>query len=749
MKTYIELPTLEYRDEITAAVDGHQVVILTAETGAGKSTQVPQYLAEHGYDRAVVTQPRILAARNLCKRVREEWSGRNNEDASQVIGYRTAHERDDSGLAKILYCTDGLQMVRELTGSGVRQKQILILDEVHEWNENMEVLVAWAKKRCTEDPGFKVLVMSATIETESLAEYYGTSAVINMPGRYFPVTKRLGTDVIHELSIQLDQKTMRNVLTFLPGKSEIQNTMEAIAEKAAEAGVPIIPLHSQLELEDQQKAFHAHPRGKIILATNIAQTSVTIDDIDMVIDSGLERRSEVRSGVEGLFVAQISQADSLQRAGRAGRTKPGEYVLAPYDDMPCLAFEDRPPYPTPEILRKHIDRLVLRLASIGMDIEELDFYHDPSKGAIRRAKRTLVSLGALTRDGQVTGIGRAMERFPVESSYGRMLVEVQSANEAVRSKLATMIAIQEVGGVVRSSVSGISWRSLTSEERSDFFAQYDVFVAALELSDDDRESMGIITKQIDKAAEVRERLHRDLGLSRQDSSGVSAAERVILVRAIVAGQLHNIWQLNERRQAEHIQTGDKRSLSKTTVVGRAKLFVGVPFDLEVPMRGGELETLHLVQNITEVSTSLLVELMPQSIQQHPSVIYYDSKIGSLAMRERLQIGKKILLGSSQPVTDRSPRNQELFVKEYAKWAHSEIERSRHYPPFRHRRLPRISLHQIERLAKRYRGVTSLSQLSADQKEGLLGLARLDTYISDRDARPRSRYDRLKRGNRKR
>src|SRR5690606_698648 len=118
--------------------------------------------------------------------------------------------------------------------------------------------------------------------------------------------------------------------------------------------------------------------GKIILATNIAQTSITIDDIDVVLDSGLERRSEVRSGVEGLFIGQISQADSLQRAGRAGRTKPGEYVLAQFDTMPCLKFEEREPYPTPEILRKHIDRLTLRLANVGIDIEELDFYHDPS-----------------------------------------------------------------------------------------------------------------------------------------------------------------------------------------------------------------------------------------------------------------------------------------------------------------------------------------------------------------------------------
>ncbi|MFZ1301099.1 MAG: helicase-related protein, partial [Candidatus Microsaccharimonas sp.] len=346
--TFNELPVRDYFQQIIDAVDNNQVTIITAETGAGKSTQIPQYLAEHGYNRVVVTQPRILAARNLTHRVREEWALRNTEDASEVIGYRTAHERDDSGDTKILYCTDGLQLVREITGMGIKEKQVLVLDEVHEWNENMEVLVAWAKKRCEEDPRFKVVVMSATIETDLLATYFGTSAIIDIPGRYFEVTKRRGTDVLSELFAQIEHRG-KNVLTFLPGKAEIQNVAEALEKKAAAAGVAVIPLHSQLEAEEQQKAFANYPKGKIILATNIAQTSVTIDDIDVVIDSGLERQSEVRSGVEGLFIAQISQADCLQRAGRAGRTRPGEYILAQYDTMPCMKFEDRPAYAIPEI----------------------------------------------------------------------------------------------------------------------------------------------------------------------------------------------------------------------------------------------------------------------------------------------------------------------------------------------------------------------------------------------------------------
>ena len=244
IKIFNQLPTLDFRNKICKAVDENQVVIITAETGAGKSTQVPQYLAEHGYTRVIVTQPRILAARNLARRVREEWAERNLEDSSEVIGYRTAHERDDSGRTQILYCTDGLQLVRELTGSGTTTRQVLVLDEVHEWNENMEVLVAWAKRRAEEEPTFKVVVMSATLDEQALADYFQTDAVIKVPGRHFEVTKRRGSDIIDELMKQLE-RPQHNILTFLPGKAEIQDVSDAIAKKADEAGVPIIPLHSR------------------------------------------------------------------------------------------------------------------------------------------------------------------------------------------------------------------------------------------------------------------------------------------------------------------------------------------------------------------------------------------------------------------------------------------------------------------------------------------------------------------------
>lgn len=726
-----DLPVSEYVSAITNSVDNNQVTIITAETGAGKSTQVPQYLASHGYKKVIVTQPRILAARNLSKRVREEWALRTHGDSEPVIGYRTAHERNDSPSTQILYCTDGLQLVREITGAGISLRQVLILDEVHEWNENMEVLIAWAKKRCAEEPNFKVVIMSATIDTAPLADYFGTTSVITVPGRSYPVTRRRGSDVISEL-IDKIQSSVSNTLVFLPGKAEIQEVTHAIAKKAAGAGIPIIPLHSQLEAAAQQQAFASHPQGKIILSTNIAQTSVTIDDIDVVIDSGLERRSEVRSGVEGLFIAQISQADCLQRAGRAGRTKEGEYILAQYDNLPCVEFEDRDAYGTPEILRKHIDRLTLRLANVGIDIEQLDFYHDPSKKAIQQAKRTLVALGALRTNGSITDIGRMMEKYPVDSSYGRMLVESRSYSSEVQSKLAAIIALQEVGGIVKGGTRYTGWHAYTKQKKSDLLAEYDVYRSLTTIVLAEYEELGIITKNVTKAREVMQRLSQDLqGFELDDTmlSEITPSEEQELLRCIVSGQIDQLWSIDEQGNATHLLSNTVRELSSSTVVHASSLVTGTPFDLDVPTRDGNLQTLHLVQAITRVNTDWLLELAPELFSNQRGKMVFDPQLGGLAIRQRIRAGKKIFEGASIPVTQNTKQNQKFFQEAFAKCAYEQIERERRALLSRSKRVPDVPLSHIKSKVRMYGGNTiSLNDLPKNKQQQLLELSKLSTYL---------------------
>lgn len=727
--TFADLPIADFKIEIVAAVDTNQVTIITAETGAGKSTQVPQYLTEHGYRKIIVTQPRILAARNLSARVREEMSLRNMADATKQVGYRTAHERDDDPENIILYCTDGLQLVRELTGSGTSEKQVLVLDEIHEWNENMEVLIAWAKKRMQQDIHFKVVLMSATIETEQLAAYFYGATIISVPGRSHPVEKRYGSDVISEIITLLDGRAS-NMLVFLPGKAEIENVAATLKNRAAALKVPIIPLHSQLEPELQQRAFESYPTGKIILTTNVAQTSITIDDIDVVIDSGLERRSEVRSGVEGLFISQISQADCLQRAGRAGRTKPGLYIVAQLDEYPCLPLEDREPYGVPEILRKHIDRLVLRLANIGIDVEDLEFYHSPSKKTIKLAKHTLVSLGALTGDGKVTETGRLMERFPVSSSYARMLVEAdKTSSNDIQAKLAAIIAIQEVGGIVKSGTRYTGWRSYTRQTRSDLLAEYDVYLAAPSIPTDEYEELGVIAKNLSKAQEVNERLNYDLGLGDPPLSPLHESDIEPLLKCIIAGQLHELWAVEGNGEVVHLSTKKRRELSSGTVVRHAALIAGTPFDLQVqtPKR---LETLHLVIGVSAVNPEWLAELAPQLFQVKLGKIVFEPRTGTLMERTHLKFNGRTLEANGVPITERTQENQQLFIKLYGAWLHERLEYERQkLQMINSRRIPAIPVRQVqERLRHVAEGAIALFDFTKKQRIELSKLARLETYI---------------------
>lgn len=728
------LPVFDYHSTILEAVDANQVTIVTAETGAGKSTQIPQYLAEHGYTKVVVTQPRILAARNLSRRVREEWALRTTSDSEPIIGYRTAHERDDNPDTRILYCTDGLQLVREITGAGIKERQVLVLDEVHEWNENMEVLIAWAKKRCHEDPRFKVVIMSATIDTVPLAAYFNTTAVINIPGRSYGVKKRRGTNLINEIIEKINSGSS-NVLVFLPGKAEIQDVTSAIASKAAAAHVPIIPLHSQLELVSQQLAFANYPHGKIILSTNIAQTSVTIDDIDVVIDSGLERRSEVRSGVEGLFIAQVSQADCLQRAGRAGRTKEGEYILAQYDTLPCLDFNDRPEYGTPEILRKHIDRLTLRLANVGIDIELLDFYHDPSHNAIKRAKQTLIALGALTNSGEVTDIGRAMEQYPVESSYARMLIEAKKYSADIQTKLAAIIAIQEVGGIVKGGTRYTGWQKYTKQKKSDLIAQYDVYRRLSEINAEDYEETGIISKNVNKASEVMQRLNHDLHGIELDEKSLSPIDEVgqdQLLRCIVSGQIDQIWSVDEYGKATHIISNATRELSSSTVVRNAKLITGTPFDLEIPTHNGELQTLHLVQGVTSINVEWLVDFAPQLFSAKRGRMIYDPRMGMLVIRQQVRAGKRVYEGTGIPVTQNTKQNQKFFQTEVTKWIYDQLEReARELSTFHTKRIPKIPLAGIAARVRHLVGAAiSIEELEPARRKLLFEMTKLQTHLGE-------------------
>ncbi|MBU2416168.1 DEAD/DEAH box helicase [Patescibacteria group bacterium] len=583
------LPIYGFKDQILEAVRDSGVVVITAETGAGKSTQVPQFLMEEGYQ-VVVTQPRRLAARTVSERVAEEVGCR----LGGRIGYRTGFERMDSRETQVLFCTDGLQLVREITGVG--RAQVLVIDEVHEWNINIETLVAWARKQITEGWQVKVVLMSATLEADKLAAFYGNVPVIEVPGRLFPVESKEDNDYNLISNIKKLVEENRNVLVFQPGKKEIAKTCDALED----CGAIVLPLHGELDPADQKKCFQQYDQPKVVVATNVAQTSITIPDIDAVVDSGIERRVELADGIEGLYLKPISQADCQQRKGRAGRTKEGVYILCS-----DTSLSERPTFPTAEIERSRLDQLVLRLAAVGIDATELEFFHQPDRNTLADAKRTLHALGAMTDNGQVTKIGRLMAKLPVSVQFARMIVEAEQYG--VVGDVVTLAAILEIGGIRDRSEK---WRQFTQEKESDLLAELDLWKITQGKPAKELPEYGIFKKSYFRVKELRRKLFDSI---RGRIDYYSVDDREAVKRACVAGMVDHLYQ-NKYGEYQNGSGGTRQKARESVVTGSPDWVVGLPKDIQFKNRRGCLCTLNLVSMVTKVDPTWLVEVAPQLVK---------------------------------------------------------------------------------------------------------------------------------------
>jgi HrpA-like RNA helicase len=628
------LPIQNFREEILAAIRDNAAVVITAETGAGKSTQVPQYLLEAGYN-MVVTQPRRLAARTVAQRVAQE----RGEELGGVVGFRTAYEREDSRATRCLFCTDGLALVRELMGAGTHG--VLVLDEVHEWNMNLEVLVAWAKLQLSQNANFKVVLMSATLEAEKLASYFGGVPVIAVPGRLYPVEEKTPSARLVDDAATL-LRAGRNVLVFQPGKAQIADTIRDL-EAMPGLNAELLPLHGELTAEEQQKAFRHYGRPKCVVSTNVAQTSVTIDDIDAVVDSGTERRVELVDGVEGLYLKPVSLADSRQRKGRAGRTKPGVYIDH------CGAT-DRPEFPKAEILRVRLDQTVLRLAEAGFDAEVLEFFHQPDKTEIHEAKRALKALGCMDQSGTVTAIGRRVAKMPISVKFARMVVEAERLG--VVDDVIDVAAILEQGEITARKIrvgngptarevdASSIWRQkfCPNEESSDIMAQLAVFTQAADMTNEDRRASGVFVKAYHQAREKRRHLADSLKGKVRDFQSTGNRENIL--KAVAAGMVDHLY----RYDYGSYRNGDDtpRELNRDSVVRTAEWLVALPFDLEITTRRGKM-MLRLVRMATKVDPMWLAEVAPQLVRQEVGLNpTYDPQKDSVVSTTRTFFGGQMV-----------------------------------------------------------------------------------------------------------
>lgn len=453
------LPVYKFRKQLLDAVKENQLMIVVGDTGSGKTTQLTQYLAEGGFaNNGIIgcTQPRRVAAMSVAKRVAEEVGCKVGEE----VGYTIRFEDCTSPQTKIKYMTDGMLQREILLDPNLRKYSVIMLDEAHERTIATDVLFGLLKKTLKRRSDLKVIVTSATLDADKFSEYFNKCPIFTIPGRTYPVeimySKEPESDYLDAALITVMQIHLTeppgDILLFLTGQEEIDTSCEILYErmKALGPSVPeliILPVYSALPSEMQSKIFEPAPPGsrKVVIATNIAETSITIDQVYYVIDPGFVKQNayDPKLGMDSLVVTPISQAQAKQRAGRAGRTGPGK-TFRLYTEA---AFQSEMlPTSVPEIQRQNLSHTILMLKAMGInDLLHFDFMDPPPTNTMLTALEELYALSALDDEGLLTRLGRKMADFPMEPALAKVLiysVEMGCSDEML--SIVAMLSVQTV-----------------------------------------------------------------------------------------------------------------------------------------------------------------------------------------------------------------------------------------------------------------------------------------------------------------
>jgi ATP-dependent helicase HrpA len=431
-----ELPVSARRDDIAAALRDAQVVVVAGETGSGKTTQLPKIALELGRGvrgRIGHTQPRRIAARSVAERIAEEL----DTPLGEAVGYkmRFNDQVSDSTLVKLM--TDGVLLAEIQRDRLLRQYDTIILDEAHERSLNIDFLLGYLAQILPRRKDLKLVITSATIDVERVAAHFSGAPVIEVSGRTYPVEVRYrpvvdpddpqadeDRDQVTAILDAVDELVAEgpgDILVFLAGEREIRDTQDALSERGL-PGTEIVPLYSRLSAADQHKVFSSHSGRRIVLATNVAETSLTVPGIRYVIDPGTARISRYshRTKVQRLPIEAVSQASARQRSGRCGRLGPGIAIRLYSEDD----FDGRPEFTDPEILRTNLASVLLQMAALDLGaVEDFPFVDPPDSRAIADGLALLEELGALDEKGALTPTGRSLAALPLDPRIARMVVE--------------------------------------------------------------------------------------------------------------------------------------------------------------------------------------------------------------------------------------------------------------------------------------------------------------------------------------
>ncbi len=429
-----ELPVVQRREEIAAAIAANPVIILCGETGSGKTTQLPKICLELG--RGVTgmighTQPRRVAARTVANRIAEEL----RVSVGKQVGckMRFSDQTSDATLIKIM--TDGILLAETQQDRFLDAYDTIIIDEAHERSLNIDFLLGYIHQLLPRRPDLKVIITSATIDPQRFSAHFNDAPIIEVSGRTWPVEVRYrpmvaeadddeAPDLIDSVVNAVDelvQSERGDILVFLSGEREIREAAKALRHLSGR-GIDVLPLYSRLSSAEQNRIFQPHQQRRIVLATNVAETSVTVPGIRCVVDPGMARisRYSTRTRVQRLPIEAISRASAEQRKGRCGRIEPGVCVRL-YSESD---FNSRPEFTEPEILRTNLAAVILQMKALRLgDVERFPFIERPTARMIRDGYQTLNELGAVDAHNELTDLGRDLARLPIDPRLGRMILE--------------------------------------------------------------------------------------------------------------------------------------------------------------------------------------------------------------------------------------------------------------------------------------------------------------------------------------
>lgn len=662
------LPIYEVEQPLLDAVRAHGRLVVQAPTGSGKSTQIPQMLARAGLlheGQVVVLQPRRIAARMLARRVADEMGVALGAE----VGYQVRLESRVSARTAIRYVTEGVLLRQMVADPQLRGVAVVVFDEFHERHLYGDITLGRALQlQRTTRPDLRIIVMSATLETERLKAYLDPCAQVVSQGRTYPVDVRhLEKPVDFEKTPPWDVAaalTARaiadgaegDVLVFMPGAYEISRTCEALRQRLGARDFEILPLHGELPPADQDRAVADSERRKIIVATNVAETSLTIPGVRLVVDAGLARvaRFDPHRGIDTLLIEKISRASAEQRAGRAGRTAPGV----------CLRLwtgrehEHRAVAELPEIKRRDLAEVLLTLKAADIvDAVNFPWLEPPDPKALARAETLLRDLGALdATSGAITDVGRQMLAFPAHPRYARMLVEAGRLD--CIGDVALIAALTQGRSILLRStgreMDEARERELGEELQSDFF----VALAALRFAEErgfDVDACRRLGIHAQSARQVRPLARQFLDLAENAGPGAGRAgslnpprertdarggrgesappsdHRNAVIRCVLAGFADQVARRLDagtlRCELVHCRRG---MLARESVVQKASLLVAAEIS-EVGGRGGEVTTI--LSLCTAIDESLLDTMFPGALRTEDTALL-DTQAKRVMVRRR-------------------------------------------------------------------------------------------------------------------